>query len=290
LYLFVALLLVSWTLVGIGGYLGNELYHEYLQVRADNARLLLKERELAAVRLAIERIQKEEEIIRNFLGLEGSRAERDILGQGGVPSPQYSTVAPGEAGTEGKIVFQTKPKAVSILRRAQRLETNLDELIKTMRDRRQLWDSTPSILPVETTDYWLSSGFGWRKSPFTGLKEFHNGLDISSSKGTPVVAPADGIVSKRGYNKYLGKYLDINHGGEIVTTYGHLLEYSVSRGQRVKRGDVIAFVGNTGLSTGHHLHYMIKVKDKCVNPLHYILNLKANGILGRPIRAEGGAQ
>jgi murein DD-endopeptidase MepM/ murein hydrolase activator NlpD len=159
-----------------------------------------------------------------------------------------------------------------------------------MRSQRENWDSTPSIMPVSVNDYWFSSGFGWRRSPFTGLKEFHNGLDISSGKGTPIIAPADGTVIKRGYDKYLGKFLKIDHGRKIITTYGHLSAYHVSPGQKVQRGDIVASMGNTGLSTGHHLHYMIKVKDRCVNPLHYILNAKANRLLVRPLQIEDGGR
>ena len=139
-------------------------------------------------------------------------------------------------------------------------------------------------------DYWFSSGFGWRRSPFTGLKEFHNGLDISSRKGTPIVAPASGKVVKRGRDKYLGNYLKIDHGRKVVTMYGHLSDFNVSPGQDVTRGEIIAFMGNSGLSTGHHLHYTLKVNDRCVNPLHYILNAKGNRLLVRPLQVEGRAQ
>jgi murein DD-endopeptidase MepM/ murein hydrolase activator NlpD len=115
------------------------------------------------------------------------------------------------------------------------LKAGLQEVVETMRGQRKTWDSTPSILPVEIDDYWFSSGFGWRRSPFTGLKEFHNGLDISSRRGTPIIAPADGKVIKKGQDKYLGKYLKIDHGGQIVTMYGHLSGFNVSPGQMVER-------------------------------------------------------
>jgi len=164
------------------------------------------------------------------------------------------------------------------------------ELVEIMRSQRQTWDSTPSILPVETDDYWFSSGFGWRLSPFTNLRDFHNGLDISSRKGTPIIAPANGKVIQRGRDKYLGKYVKIDHGGEVITLYGHLSGFDVSQGQKVKRGDTIGFMGNTGLSTGHHLHYTLKVRGKFANPLHYILNAKGNLLLARPLQVAGGGQ
>jgi len=284
------MLVLSWVLLATGGYFGKNLYDDYLELREENTYLLHKERELEALRQTMERIRKDENTIRSFLGVEKSGEETSGLGQGGEPSPDLSTIAPNDAMASGSVPFPAKPKEFSVLQRAKNLELDLQELVETMRNQRETWDSTPSIMPVNVTDYWFSSGFGWRRSPFTGLKEFHNGLDISSAKGTPVVAPADGTVVKRGYDKYLGKFLKVDHGRKIITTYGHLSAYNVSPGQKVKRGDIIASMGNSGLSTGHHLHYMIKVKDRCVNPLHYILNAKANRLLVRPLQIEGGGQ
>jgi murein DD-endopeptidase MepM/ murein hydrolase activator NlpD len=284
------MLVLSWVLLVTGGYFGKSLYEDYLELREENTHLLHKERELDALRQTMERIRKDENTIRSFLGVEKSGEEAGGLGQGGEPSPDLSTIALNDAMASGSVPFPARPKEVSILHRAKSLEMDLQELVETMRSQRETWDCTPSIIPVNVTDYWFSSGFGWRRSPFTGLKEFHNGLDISSAKGTPIIAPADGTVIKRGYDKYLGKFLKIDHGRKIITTYGHLSAYNVSPGQKVKRGDIIASMGNSGLSTGHHLHYMIKVKDRCVNPLHYILNAKANRLLVRPLQIEGGGQ
>ena len=290
LYLFVGLLFVSWVLLAAGGFFGNRLYYDYLQLREENSYLLEKEMELDALRQTMQRIQKDENTIRNFLGLDRGPGETSGLGQGGEPSPDLSTIAPNDAMVSGALPVPAKPRNVSALQRAQRLEANLQELVEIMRGQRQTWDSTPSVIPVEIDNYWFSSGFGWRRSPFTGLKEFHNGLDISSRKGTAVIAPANGKVIKKGHDKYLGKYLKIDHGRQIITIYGHLSGFNVSPEETVKRGDTIAFMGNTGLSTGHHLHYTVKVKDKCVNPLHYILNAGGNRPLVRPLRVEGGGQ
>jgi murein DD-endopeptidase MepM/ murein hydrolase activator NlpD len=290
LYVFVGTLVLSWVLLVAGGYFGKNLYDDYVGLRQENAYLLEKEKELDALRQTMERIRKDESTIRSFLGMEKSGEEANGLGQGGEPSPDLSTIAPNDAMSSGSVPFPAKPMEISVLQRAKSLEMDLKELVETMRSQRDNWDSTPSIMPVSTSDYWFSSGFGWRRSPFTGLKEFHNGLDISSGKGTPILAPADGTVIKRGYDKYLGKFLKIDHGRNIVTTFGHLSAYNVSPGHKVKRGDIVASMGNTGLSTGHHLHYMIKVKNRCVNPLHYILNAKANRLLVRPLQTEGEGQ
>ncbi len=146
----------------------------------------------------------------------------------------------------------------------QRLE-DLDEAFKT---QSELLQSTPSLLPARG---WLVSGFNYRTDPFTKKRSWHNGLDISCAHGTPVYAPADGIVVEKGYHGGFGNHLEINHGNEIVTKYGHLSKFNVSKGQRIKRGDLIGYVGSTGRSTGPHLHFEIHLKDKSVNPLNYII-------------------
>lgn len=148
-------------------------------------------------------------------------------------------------------------------------EKSFQELTEAVQSRQSLWASTPSIWP---TTGWLTSGYGDRVSPFTGRVSKHNGIDIASRQDTPVIAPAAGVVSYTGFDSGLGKLIKINHGYGIMTYYGHLAKAAVKVGQKVKRGDVIAYVGSTGLSTGPHLHYEIYVNDVPVNPMRYILN------------------
>jgi murein DD-endopeptidase MepM/ murein hydrolase activator NlpD len=148
-------------------------------------------------------------------------------------------------------------------------EKVFESIIKDLKRQRNLLSSTPSIWP---TKGWLASGFGYRISPFTGLREFHKGLDISSREGTRVIAPADGIVTFTGKNGLYGNMIKIDHGHGIVTRYGHLEKILKKRGEAVKRGDVIGLMGNTGRSTGPHLHYEVFLNGLPVNPKKYILN------------------
>jgi murein DD-endopeptidase MepM/ murein hydrolase activator NlpD len=145
----------------------------------------------------------------------------------------------------------------------------LEELHKYLQSQKSLLASTPAIRP---TTGWLSSGFGYRTSPFTGLKEFHQGIDIATRTGTTIIAPADGTVAFIGNKGGLGKCMVIDHGYGMVTRYGHLKEYLVKRGAYVKRGDKVALVGNTGRSTAPHLHYEVHMNGIPVNPVRYILN------------------
>ncbi|MBI3812396.1 MAG: M23 family metallopeptidase [Nitrospirae bacterium] len=148
-------------------------------------------------------------------------------------------------------------------------ELSFEELTEAMKDRRSLWASTPSVWPVRG---WLTSGFGNRISPFTGSVTMHNGIDVASRRDTPVQATAGGVVSYEGFDSGLGKVIKLNHGYGMQTIYGHLAKVNVRIGQKVKRGDIIGFVGNTGLSTGPHVHYEVFVNNVPVNPLRYILN------------------
>jgi len=129
---------------------------------------------------------------------------------------------------------------------------------------------TPSIRPIRGG--WITSKFGYRISSFTGLKEFHNGLDIGAATGTLIYATADGIASHTAKERYIGKVVLINHGYGMATRFGHLDEILVKKGQKVKRGDVIGKVGNTGRSTGPHVHYEVRLNGVKVNPIKYIMN------------------
>lgn len=148
-------------------------------------------------------------------------------------------------------------------------QKGFESLLKYLEDQRNLLSSTPAISP---TKGWITSGFGYRISPFTGLREFHKALDIATRLGTPVIATADGTVTFAGNQGYSGKVIVINHGHGITTNYGHLKEILKKRGDKVKRGDTIALVGVTGRSTGPHVHYSVLLNGVPVNPKKYILN------------------
>jgi murein DD-endopeptidase MepM/ murein hydrolase activator NlpD len=137
------------------------------------------------------------------------------------------------------------------------------------KDQKILLASTPSIWPVRG---YLSSNFGNRVDPFTGERDFHSGIDISTPLGTKITAPADGVVVTCAQKGAYGNSIIIDHGHGMVTRYGHLSGYAVRPGQRVKRGDPIGHVGNTGRSQAPHLHYEVWVRDQAQNPIHFILD------------------
>jgi murein DD-endopeptidase MepM/ murein hydrolase activator NlpD len=153
--------------------------------------------------------------------------------------------------------------------RSNRLNRDLSVLEQQFVARNEMLSSTPSIAPVRGI---LTDGFGGRSDPFTGEQGTHNAVDISSAIGQAVRAPADGIVVKAEWANGYGNVIYISHGYGYSTRYGHLSGFGVRPGQRVKRGDVIGYVGSTGRSTGPHLHYEVRLNNNPVNPLEYIWN------------------
>lgn len=147
-------------------------------------------------------------------------------------------------------------------------EESFNNLKAFLVDRKDLLERSPYRWPVRG---FVSSNYGPRLDPFTGLQRRHVGVDIVAPKGTPIKAPADGIVTYTTLDPTLGNMVVIDHGYGVITRYGHNDSNLVREGQRVKRGDTIALVGSSGKSTGPHLHYEIRINDVAVNPLNYIL-------------------
>jgi murein DD-endopeptidase MepM/ murein hydrolase activator NlpD len=168
------------------------------------------------------------------------------------------------------------------------LESELDKLLRQARIQHQgylaLLDTLdvrtearahiPSIRPVDTG--WLSSGFGKRPDPFTGKLAYHHGIDFSVPVGTPVRATADGVVTAVKHERGFGRMIKIDHGNQTVTLYAHLSRSLVTKGQQVRRGEIIAESGKTGRVTAPHLHYEVHLAGRRVNPLPFILDSYAS--------------
>lgn len=179
-------------------------------------------------------------------------------------------------GVGGLSRNETLPPSVDIASTLEELDTTVSTLSNKsnrleayFRDQKELLASTPSTWPLRG---YLSAGFGNRPDPFTGMRDFHPGIDISVPRGTKVAAPADGVVVFAGARAGYGNAMMIDHGFGVVTRYGHLEGFNVRPGQRIKRGDVIAFSGNTGRSTAPHLHYEVWVNDQMRNPIEFIID------------------
>lgn len=149
------------------------------------------------------------------------------------------------------------------------IESNVHRLDQYLLDKESFLSSTPTVVPAKG---WITSYFGQRISPYLGQLKMHEGIDVGAPPGTPVYAPADGIVVFSGEKAGFGKFVQIDHGYGIETLYAHSQALFVKNGQRVKRGALLSGVGNTGHSTGPHLHYEVRVNGIAVDPLYFILN------------------
>ena len=133
--------------------------------------------------------------------------------------------------------------------------------------------SIPSRMPLD--DARMSSGYGMRSHPVLGGRRNHQGIDLAAPTGTPVYATADGIVSRAEWFSSYGLYISVEHGGEMQTRYAHLSRLAVADGQRVRKGEIIGYVGSTGRSTGPHLHYEVRIAGASVNPTPYMVESQA---------------
>jgi len=181
-----------------------------------------------------------------------------------IPSEHPSGGA-GRAFSARADIFGEESSALR--KRIENLDTSFDRLEQAWGERLKVLASTPSLAPVSG---FFSDGFGWRRDPIDGAREFHKGVDIVASKGTPVRASADGLVTAAGRMAGYGAMIQVVHGFGMSTRYGHLSRVMVTPGQRVKRGDVIGLVGSTGRSTGPHLHYEVFRAGVQVDPRKYL--------------------
>jgi len=176
-----------------------------------------------------------------------------------------------EGYDNSKLIVETNKRIDILTKQIVVQSKSLDEITILAKEKEQLLTAIPAIQPVKNENLKrIASGYGWRSDPFTKVKKFHNGMDFSAPRGTPVYATGDGRVERAdsrstGY----GNHIRVNHGYGYTSLYAHLYKYNVRVGQRVKRGDVIGFVGSTGRSQGPHLHYEIFKDDVHINPINF---------------------
>ncbi len=216
----------------------------------------------------VDNLAKLEGKVRLIADIQKTGNSSGLIGIGGIPENDLDQDIPLEA-RHNSLIREMHQQVNQTTLAAKQQVLNFEDLIGQLEKKRNLLASTPSIKPV---DGWITSKFGYRKSPFTGKRTFHTGLDISNKTGTKIIATADGKISYADRKMYIGKLVVIDHGYGRVTKYGHLQKILVKPGQKVKRGDVIGLLGNTGKSTGPHVHYEVRINNAPVNPLKYILN------------------
>ncbi len=170
--------------------------------------------------------------------------------------------------TASSVIVSEAQEAVQVIKESLPIrEESLEDLQTLLAERNQSLAAVPSIWPTTGK---LSSGYGYRKDPFSYVTAFHTGLDIANRTGTPVYATADGRITHAKYDSGYGMSILINHRNGISTRYSHLSRYAVQAGQEVKKGTLIGYIGSTGRSTGSHLDYEVLVNGKNVDPMKYL--------------------
>ncbi len=230
-------------------------------------------------RLQVENLSQREELHRLAVKLEDLRQELVVVAQNDakvrvmakLSAPKSDSMAgiggPSKGDPLGSEFNDIQQRIDEVRRQIDLRRESQEEIQGILNDQRSLLAAKPSGWPVKG---WLTSSFGLRRDPFTGKRKMHEGLDVAARTGTPVYATADGIVSSVRTEPGYGKVVTIDHGYGYRTVYGHNSKYNVKVGQRVRRGDLIAAVGNTGRSTGSHVHYEIRLNGVPVNPRKYL--------------------
>ncbi|MFH2060000.1 MAG: M23 family metallopeptidase [Pseudomonadota bacterium] len=224
--------------------------------------------EIEVLKKTVDNLSQFEDKVRLIADIKQTSDSSGLIGIGGIPKDQLDPEIPLEQ-KHSSLIREMHQQIKQTNQAAKKQALDFDDLIKLLEKKRNLLASTPSIKPVTG---WITSEFGYRTSPFTGQREFHSGLDIANINGTKIIATANGRISYAARKMYIGNLVVIDHGYGRVTRFGHLEKILVKEGQEVKRGDVIGLLGNTGRSTGPHVHYEVKINGTPVNPIKYILN------------------
>jgi murein DD-endopeptidase MepM/ murein hydrolase activator NlpD len=260
--LIMLLVLLSSTLI--------ETPKEIAQAREiDNYQLQYEQlnRKMQQIESVLDNLQDRDNQIYRVI-FEANPISEDVrkAGFGGVN--RYSDL---EGFENSELVISTTKRMEILSKQVVVQSKSLDEIQRMALDKEVLLSAIPSIQPINNEDLRrMASGYGWRTDPFTKTRRKHKGMDFSAPTGTPIYSTSDGkVIRVDGRAPGYGKHIRIDHGFGYVTLYAHLSQYNVRRGQEVKRGDVIGFVGNTGRSVAPHLHYEIRKDGVAVNPINF---------------------
>lgn len=233
----------------------NELQFEFLNKKME---------QIEDVLVNIE--DRDNNIYRLYFEANPIPEEQRRAGFGGVN--RYKSL---EGYNNSEMIIATTQRLDIIKKQIAIQSKSLDEITKLAEAKEKLLLAIPAIQPINNEDLTrMASGYGWRSDPFTKARKMHYGMDFTAPRGTPIYATGDGVITRADNNSSgYGKHIRIDHGYGYLTLYAHLSQYNVKKGKKVKRGDLIGFVGSTGRSEAPHLHYEVwKDKDR-INPLNF---------------------
>jgi murein DD-endopeptidase MepM/ murein hydrolase activator NlpD len=235
-----------------------QLQYEMMSKKADQIEVVLKDMQ-----------ERDDNIYRTIFETEPIPKTIRDAGFGGVN--RYAEL---ENLSNSQIVIEAAKKLDKLAKQVYVQSKSYDEIIKLVKKKEELLASIPAIQPVSNKKLTrVASGWGWRIHPIYKIRKFHEGMDFTAPIGTEIYATGDGVITevKASYGGY-GNDIVVNHGYGYETLYAHLSRFNVKQGQKVKRGDVIGFVGNSGLSTAPHLHYEVHKSGTKLNPVNFYFN------------------
>jgi murein DD-endopeptidase MepM/ murein hydrolase activator NlpD len=208
--------------------------------------------------------ERDNNIYRSYFEANPIPEEQRKAGFGGVN--RYKNLD----GFDNSSLIKNLTKEVDILSKQMVVQSkSLDEIVALAKEKEVMLASIPAILPIKKGDFYVASGYKMRMHPILKINKFHKGMDFTAPKGTPVYASGNGEIYRAQRSSTFGKVIYIDHGYGYKTIYAHLSKMVVKRGQSIKRGDLIGYVGNTGLSVAPHLHYEVHKNDVALNPINF---------------------
>jgi len=274
IYKKVSFIMLAVILIAFFGFIGFSQFlmspNERAQKREfENLKLhyeLLSKRIEESSKVLAELQERDNTIYRVYFEANPIPDEQRKAGFGGVNRYKYLE------GFDNSSMIQKATKDLDILSKQLVVQSkSLDEIVDLAKKKEKMLASIPAIQPVSNEHLTrMASGYGWRNDPFTKARKFHKGMDFTAPQGTPIYAAGDGVVLRAdGRATGYGSHVRIDHGFGYVTLYGHMTQFVVKRIQKVKRGDLIGYVGSTGRSEAPHLHYEVRKNGRPINPINF---------------------
>ncbi len=250
-------------------YQGHELLKTKQLVAEQNNQIMDFANKIHTLQTRLESLQQFDMKIRILANIENSVSQKENTYSIGGPTLDTEGYPVPLTGVSRDMLVKKMGMDINeLLSKTSIEERSLQEVYENILDKKDLLLATPSIWPARG---FITSGFGYRINPITGDREMHEGVDIATQLGNPIDAPSNGIVSYAGPENGYGQTIIIDHGYGITTLYGHLSKIDVKPGEIIKRGQLIGRIGDTGFSTGPHLHYEVRVNGIPVNPMRYLV-------------------
>ncbi|WP_439131410.1 M23 family metallopeptidase [Polaribacter sp.] len=230
-----------------------KFHYELLNKRMEESSMILSQLQ-----------ERDNNIYRSYFEANPIPEEQRKAGFGGVN--RYKNLQ----GFENSDLITKLTKEVDVLSKQMVVQSkSLDEIVALAKEKKEMLASIPAIIPIKKGDFYVASGYKMRMHPILKINKFHKGMDFTAPKGTPIYASGDGTVSLAQRSTTFGKVVFIEHGYGYKTVYAHMSKMAVKRRDKVKRGDLIGYVGNTGLSVAPHLHYEVHKDGRAVNPINF---------------------